>query len=472
MMRARLLGLCGLCPVAAMLATILSEYSMPVPALAAVAQAMAGGLALLGVLVIAAVDRRAPRVFLLIGLGLAVWALTSRADGLTGVWTAVGRGSFVVALYTALSAIRVAAMGSPAILACGRFLAGQRPGLRYIALSLGGHLFGLILLYGSIALLGSLSAEAAAREGDADLRRARLRRMLLAVGRGFAATLSWSPLGFSMAITTALVPGARWGAVVGPGLVTAALMVLVGWALDSAFKPRLARPAPERSPPQGGWLANLRPLIVLMATVVVGVAFLHQVTGVEVIGAVMSLVPAIAIGWVWIQGRAATGAGWAHVASRVSEFVRRDLPGYGGQIVLLFMAAFIGSLGAFVLVPLMPALGLDLGAVPPMVLLIAMVWIVPLTGQLGMNPILSVSLMIPMLPSPEQMGIAPAALVAAITGGWAISAATSPFTASVLLVGSYADVSPRRVGLVWNGPYALIMGVIVSVWVAVLMRLL
>lgn len=39
------------------------------------------------------------------------------------------------------------------------------------------------------------------------------------------------------------------------------------------------------------------------------------------------------------------------------------------------------------------------------------------------------------------MGIGPAALVAAITGGWAISAAAWPFTALVLLVGSYAQVS-------------------------------
>lgn len=78
-----------------------------------------------------------------------------------------------------------------------------------------------------------------------------------------------------------------------------------------------------------------------------------------------------------------------HVAVRVSEFVRRDLPGYVGQIVLWFTAAFIGSLGGL----------------------------------------------------PQQMGIGPAALVAAITGGWAISAAAWPFTALVLLVGSYAQVS-------------------------------
>src|SRR5690606_25671409 len=111
---------------------------------------------------------------------------------------------------------------------------------------------------------------------------------------------------------------------------------------------------------------------------------------------------------------------------------------------------------------------LDLGAVPPLAIAIAMVWLVPLTGQLGMNPILSVSLIVPMLPSPAEMGVHPAVLVAAITGGWAISGTTSPFTASVLLVGSYGEVPPRQAGLRWNGAYAIVVGLMISAWVLVL----
>lgn len=105
---------------------------------------------------------------------------------------------------------------------------------------------------------------------------------------------------------------------------------------------------------------------------------------------------------------------------------------------------------------------------PPLLIVVAMVWLVPLAGQLGMNPILSVSLIVPLLPSPAAMGIHPAALVAAITGGWAISGTTSPFTASVLLVGSYGGVPAREAGLRWNGPYALLMGCTISVWVLIL----
>jgi len=462
-MRRRILSLAGLLPAGCMLATILHEYGGgPVP------HALAGAFALAAILAFSLADRNSPRIFVFVGLAMVGWALATRPDGLTGSWTAVSSGSFVVALYTALTAIRIAAIGSWEILECGRFLAGQRPSLRYVALTIGGHLFGLILLYGSIALLGSLAAESTAKEPDPHIRRLRLRRMLVAIQRGFASTLCWSPLGFSMAITVGLVPGASWGSVALPCMVNAAMMILTGWGMDSIFKPQLARQAPRRTAPSGGWLVRLRPLLLLLGLVACGILLLRKATGIDVIGAVMSFVPLVALGWIWLQGGGMGGGRMAHLGRKVAEFLQRELPAYGGQIVLLFMAAFIGSLGAFLIVPLMPRLGLDLGAVPPLAIAIAMVWLVPLTGQLGMNPILSVSLIVPMLPSPAEMGLHPAVLVAAITGGWAISGTTSPFTASVLLVGSYGEVPPRQAGLRWNGAYAIVVGLMISAWVLVL----
>lgn len=462
-LRDRVLRLGGVFPVATMLATIVYEYSLSPWAAGA-----AGVAALSGVAIFALTDRSAPVVFVFVGLAMVAAARVLHPGAGAAIWTAVQRGSFVIALYTALTSIRIAASGSPQILDCGRFLASQPPGRRYLALTAGGHLFGLILLYGSIGLLGGLAAESTAREPDRELGRARLRRMLVAINRGFAATLCWSPLGFSMAITTALVPGAAWAGVVLPCLVNAAMMILIGWAMDTLFKPRLGRPVPQRAAPSGGWLRHMRPLILLLAAVIAGVVLLHLATGVDVIGAVMSFVPAIALAWVWLQGGASAGGRRGHLGRRISSFVTRELPAYGSQIVLLFMAAFIGSLGAALLVPLMPGLGLDLSALPAPLILVALVWLVPLTGQLGMNPILSVSLILPLLPAPETLGIHPAALVAAVTGGWAISGVTSPYTASVLLVGSHGNVPARRAGLGWNGPYALAVGCAISAWVLIL----
>ena len=411
---------------------------------------------------------RTHRAFVLIGAALALTALLTRADWAAGLSRAVMNGCLIVGVFTALGALRSAAVGSAEIVECGRFLARQRPGLRYAALTAGGHLFGLILLYGAISLLGSLATESAGRETDPEIRYHRTRRMLVAIQRGFISTLTWSPMAFSMVISTSLVPGASWGGAVLPCLVSAAVLLAGGWAMDTLFKPRLAHPPPAQAAESGNWWRKLRPLFLLLAAVVGGTAFLHFATGVEVIGAVMSLIPPVALGWVWVQAKGQGLDGAAHLRSRAGQFVLREIPGYRGEITLLFMAAVIGGLGSFLLVPAVEASGFDLSALPALAILIALIWVILLAGQLGMNPILAVSLLIPLLPPPEAMGVAPAAVVAAITAGWSLSGATSPFTASVLLLGSLGGVSPRRAGLGWNGPYVLVMGAVLSLWVALL----
>ncbi|MCJ8141232.1 hypothetical protein [Falsirhodobacter halotolerans] len=458
----RSLAFGGYLAVMTMLATIVYQYSHSGAALL-----VASVLSFCVVVVLAVADRTSPRIFVLVGAGLVLWAVLTRADWGAGFLTALERSSFVIALFTALTAIRTVAIRSPAILSCGQFLADQRPGLRYIALTLGGQLFGLILLYGSIGLLGSLAAEASRNDPDAELRRVRLRRMMVAISRGFASTLCWSPLGFSIAVTMSLVPGANWNAAVLFCLVSSVVMVGVGWAMDTIFKPKLTRPAPRRTFPSGGWVTRLLPLYRLLGIIVGGVAGLHVITGVDVVGAVMSFVPLVAIVWIWWQADPAHPRA-GQVRARIAAFVTRELPSYGGQILLLFMASFIGNIGAFLMVPIIPQLGLDLGAIPPWAILLGMLWIIPLTGQVGMNPILAVSLLVPILPAPEAMGISPIALVVAITGGWALSGVTSPFTASVMIVASLAGVRSREVGLRWNGAYVLVVGSVISVWALLL----
>ncbi|MDO5642049.1 MAG: hypothetical protein Q4G26_06625 [Paracoccus sp. (in: a-proteobacteria)] len=429
---------------------------------------LAGALALAAIMMGITRLSRSHHIFLLVGLGLSLAALFTRADWATGLSRAVISASLIVGMFTALSALRSAAIGSPRILECGRFLARQPPGRRYAALSMGGHLFGLILLYGAISLLGTLATESAARETDPEIRYHRRRRMLVAIQRGFIATITWSPMAFSMVISIALVPGASWTGALLPCLFSAALLLVGGWALDLVFKPRLSQPPPPRVSQPGGWWRHLRPLLILLGAVLGGTIALHLLTGVEVIGAVMSLVPMVALIWVWLQARGQGLAAGAHIGTRVKAFLMAELPAYRGEITLLFMAAFIGSLGSFLMVPLVAARGIDLSVIPAPVILIALIWVIVLAGQLGMNPILAVSLMIPLLPAPEAMGLSPAVVVTAITAGWALSGASSPFTASVLLLGALGEVAPRRAGLIWNGPYVLVAGAALSVWVAAL----
>lgn len=452
----------GIFMAGALLASIPHEFAdLPVLSWIAV------GCTLAGLACFAPQVPRKAAIFLAIGavlLGVTVTILPGWPDA---VAAASVRGAFIAAFFTALTAIRSAAITDPGILGCGRFLAGQPPGRRYLALTLGGQAFGLVLMYGSISLLGALATENAGKTADPEVRRHRVRRMLVAIQRGFISTLPWSPLAFASAISLSVVQGSTWAAAVPFCLVSSALLAGIGWALDTLFKPRLSQPT-RRDPAEGQWLRHLRPLLTLLIVLLGSTAMLHLVTGVRVFGAVMAIVPVLSLAWVALQPGARGAARATAAISRAGQFATRDLPALKTEITLLVMAGVIGSLGSALAAPLAGHMGFDPAALPAWAVLLTVFWLIPITGQIGMNPILAVSLFGPLLPAPEALGIAPAVMVCAITSGWALSGATSPFTASVLLVGNFGRVSALHAGLRWNGVYALTCGVVLSGWILLL----
>ncbi|MDF2231046.1 hypothetical protein P2H44_00615 [Albimonas sp. CAU 1670] len=413
---------------------------------------------------LAARASRQPRVFVAIGAALSLIAVLTQPGGMDLVAEGLLRAAFIAAFFAALATLRHAAETSPSITDCGLFLASRPPGQRYAALTLGGALFGTVLNYGSIALLGSLAIASGKSEPNPEIRAVRQKRMLLASSRGLIAMLPWSPLSFAIAITTALVPGASWTGVLPYTLVSGLALALIGWAMDTIFKPRLSAPAPARAEAEPGGWGRVMPLVILLAVIGGGAAALHLTTGVTIVGVVMVWAPLVSAAWVFLQ---APRRRWAHLGARAGGYAVRDLPGYRAEIVLLMMAGFIGAVGAGLLDPIVRGAGLHLEQAPTWALLLAALWLMPLAGQIGMNPILAASLLAPLLPAPEVMGVSPEAVVCAFTAGWAVSGASSPYTASTLMLAAFSGTTARRVGLVWNGAYALVCGAALSAWVLV-----
>lgn len=404
------------------------------------------------------------QVFVAIGLGLTLILALSQPEWQAITLKALATAGFIAAFFTALASLRSAAGSSASMARARRFLAQQPPGRRYLALTLGGQLFALVLNYGSIALLGGLASAAAEEEPDPEIRGHRRRRMLLAIQRAFVSMLPWSPLSFAIAVSIALIPGAKWAEVVGPGIVTSLLMAGTGWALDTVFRPRLNRPRPALKPPEGNW-GLMRPLLILLAVLAVAIVGLTWLTGIRIVGIVLLVVPLLAAGWVVLQRREDRTA--PRLGQRCYRFFWEEMAGYRGELALLMMAGYIGTVGAPILTPLLLASGLDPLGLPVWAILLCIVWIIPALGQLGMNPILAVTLLAPMVPEAAAMGISPAAIIVAITAGWALSGASSPFTATTLLIGSFANISATRVGLIWNGAFTLSAGAVMSLWVLV-----
>ncbi|MDU8913453.1 hypothetical protein [Aestuariicoccus sp. MJ-SS9] len=435
----------------------LSEWGVPLPPF------LLPGIAGAVVLLLSLQVRMTRKAFVLTGGALTLALGLAGQDWVGPSLLGLEKAAFIGAFFVALSTLRNVAETSPALRRAGTFLAAQPPGRRYAALTVGGHLFALLINYGAISLLGGLATQSARADADPLIRRIRTRRMLLAIQRGFIASLTWSPLAFAIAITTALIPGARWADVFLPGLVTAAIISATGWAMDTIFKPRLANPPPRRAV-DGSW-ALMMPLVLLLVLLGTTVLGLHVVFDVRVVGVVMLVVPAIAMIWALVQhaGQDQTQT----FGARLRGYVDAELPNYRGELVLLMMAGYIGTVGAPLLQPIIASLGLDPALLPPWVVLASMIWLIPLLGQFGMNPILAVTLMAPLIPDPDVLGVSPAALVSAICAGWALSGATSPFTATTLLIGSFGNVSALHVGLRWNGGYFLVAAGCLTLWILV-----
>lgn len=440
--------------VALVLLTALVEWGVP-------ALAPTRAVVTVATILLLTVQVRASRkAFVAVGAALTIWTVAVNPGWPPVLMSGLGAAAFIGGYFTALTTLRNVAAISPAIVSASRYLTTQPPGRRYAALTLGGHVFGLLLSYGAISLLSSLVTGSNKSEPNAEIRKIRTRRMLLAIQRGFVATLPWSPLSFAMAITTVLIPGATWTKAVLPGIVSALIITGIGWALDTVLKPRLAvRPVPR---PVEGTIRRLNPLFLLLLLLAGCTAILHEVTGIRIVGVVIVVVPLVSFGWALIQHR-----GGAHdftLADHARHYLFTELPGYRGELTLLMMAGYIGTLGAPLLAPFIQKTGLDLAALPPWLLLVCLVWITPILGQVGMNPILAVGLYAPLLPCAASMGINPNAIVTAIAAGWAMSGISSPYTATTLLVSNAGGVSALHVGLRWNGLYLLVVGPALTLW--------
>lgn len=407
--------------------------------------------------------RLSRKAFIAVALLISIALYAINSDWLGIVVRGLETAAFIGAFFAALSTLRNVAETSPSIQRAGTFLAGQPPGRRYAALTVGGQAFALLLNYGSLQLLGALATANAKAEPNEEIRRHRTRRMLLAIQRAFVSTLPWSPLSFAMAITISVIPGTSWAQAMIPGLATSCLLAGIGWGLDTVFKPRLTV-TPVRTKPEGTW-ATMLPLAFLLLVLVTGVVSLNKLTNVRIVGIIAVLVPCIALVWLLIQN-------WAEqpfitAGSRMKTYMLKELPGYRGELTLLMMAGFIGTTGSQLFAPMMQSAGFEPSSIPTWIILVSFVWIIPLAGQIGMNPILAVTLIAPLIPGASDLGVQPTAIVVAITAGWALSGASSPFTATTLLIGSFAGISAHRVGLVWNGAYTLLCGCVLSLWVVI-----
>ncbi|MBA4490052.1 hypothetical protein [Paracoccus sp. S1E-3] len=385
---------------------------------------------------------------------------------------AADRMLFLAALIAMLGTLRAAAAIAPEVARAGAFLTRQPPSRRYLALCFGGHLFGVLINFGGLALLLDLSRRAMdANDAEllpADAREARLRRMTLAVMRGFGLISLWSPFGFATSAVLIALPGISY-AQFGPlGFAMSFLFVAIGWAFDRRegrrFRGLGLAPA---SPPPGSWIGAV---LLLGHVLALGAAvfLLHGTTGLSFQQALILAVPGYAALWAAASGRRSHGGAAAGLRQAAGGVWRR-LSDMAPEVGVFAAAGFL----PVVLLALIPADALraaigvfGLGAVT---MALGLALSIVLLAFLGVNPIVTASVLGAVAAQLAVPGLSDTAIALAITGGWTAVIGLSPFITTIIITATIVGRPVWRVGPRWNGAYSL---TILIVWLALLAGLI
>ncbi len=375
---------------------------------------------------------------------------------------AVGLGSFFMTFFCALSFIRGAAENSDQIRRAGLHLLAQPPAWRYLTLTFGANLFGLIISFGSLNLLGSmvLRAEDEVTKGKPDpISEARTRRAILAVLRGFSMVPAWSPLSIAVPMVLLSQPGLTWQALVPWALLVAIGLMLLGWVEDKL--------QPALPIPPGGFISTTErwsvhtPLLILIVLIFALAITVENTLQTRLVVGVMLVCPLIATGWMLLQALSATES--RHRFTRtLGRHVMMTMPGCRVELTVLFTAACIGVFVQHVLPPglitqLLEQLNISAYWLPP----IAFLTIVFLT-HFAINPMMSTFILSTAIPGGDELGISQISLALAYLTGWGVGVASSPFTISNLVMAGLTGKPSKLIAYQWNLRYTLVATLVMS----------
>ncbi|MBT0958284.1 hypothetical protein IV417_12875 [Alphaproteobacteria bacterium KMM 3653] len=409
-----------------------------------------------------------PVLMALAGLGAALWEGVS-PDVL---WHGAERMLFLAALIAMLGTLRSAADIAPEVHRAGLYVTGQPAARRYLAMTFGGHLFGVLINFGGLALLLDLAKRSMSSQAAANLppeaQEARLRRMTVAVIRGFSLISLWSPFGFATNAVLIAVPGLSYMSFGPLGFAMSFVFIAIGWVFDHLdgrrFK-RLGLPRPSPPPRSGLGAAALVGHVIALGLAVFS---LHELTPLSFQEGLILAVPCYALLWSAASGRGAAGGAMTGIA-RASSATWNRLSTLGAEVGVFASAGFL----PVVLLALIPAEQLQTTvagwAFGPVTLTLGLSFAVFASAMIGVNPIVAASVLGATAAQLDVPGLSDTAIALALTGGWTAVIGLSPFITTLVMTSSIVKRSTPTIGLEWNGPYCL---TILTVWSLLLVGLL
>lgn len=365
--------------------------------------------------------------------------------------------------------LREAARSSPLVQRCSSLFIDQKPARRYLLLTIGGYLFGIIVNLGVLSLLGQMIAKRntlAAADGNHPLFQRRRQRMALALLRGFSITPVASPLSLSLAVVLTALPDLHWSRMVVLGLGSGAIILGLGYAQDRLSAP-LRVPVPSLAVPVRH---DYRALLGIIAIVlmVLGVAkALEYGAQIAPSRAILLALPTIGLGWLAQQYLRFPPAHMIRLlARRITKRATKSFPAYRSEVSILASAGFIGSLFSAFVPPELLSQVLTSHWLPEMALAPMLMAIVIMAGLLGINPIVVVTIgastlkAVPVLPVPAEL------LALAMMIGWSMAINTSALTASAMLLADIIGERKASTIIGWNAATAAATALVFAVLLA------
>lgn len=365
---------------------------------------------------------------------------------------ALDQAAFLMAFVLLLGLLHETAATSPAVAESGRFLTTQPSGRRYFALANGTAVMGVLFNLGVVSLLCPLIQRGVevANPGD-PLNPVRERRQVVAMLRGFAWAVVWSPTALAPLALLELIPGIERDRWIALGLAVYVLVMLIGWLEDRlAFRRyRPARGAPRRLPPAFPGRAFLH----LAAAVcwLIGLSFAVMWLSADgVVFGLMVACPIVMVGWIAVQNGAPGAFSASAARRRLAEILFEGLSKSAPLAVTLACSGFVGRAAAALIPAEQVAAALDLYALPAYVFLSLIPVTIAVLSYLALSPIMMAVFFGSVLGSLPVLPADPTLTALSISCGWALSMTFAPFATVVLLVSRANNYPALTLSLVWN----------------------
>jgi hypothetical protein len=398
-------------------------------------------------------------------------AVALRPDAFAIFAMAASRMIYLPAFVAVLSLLRAAASASDVIASAGRHLVNQPPSRRYLALSFGGHIFGILFNIGGLALLVDMTKRANTLEAAGGEQRIvdwRERRMTSAIQRGFAAIVFWSPLGVAFNMLLTSIQGLVWADVAPIGIICTVGFIGLGWLFDRLQSPRGG--ATERLyEPRGARAVTAVVGHVMLVSALTGAA--EYALGLPFQTVLLIVVPIYGFSWALFSQLAQfKRAPLRRAIAVLMESGIARFPSYANEIAVFAASGFLGV----TLIALVPRATIQSFftalALPPGILAGLLALTVTVLGFLGINPLITVAILASAVSSVDIPGLSKTALALALAAGWAPTVIASPLNSSMVMTATLIGRKPWQVAVEWNGVFAATALAITVVLLAALVR--